>query len=55
MIKTQHQQPNYQNNQPKEDDFDEIWVPNPHGLPAECCDAWVNQQFKIRKLRFLAN
>ena len=32
MIKTQHQQPNYQNNQPKEDDFDEVWVPNPHGL-----------------------
>ncbi|MEO1433441.1 MAG: hypothetical protein AAFV71_31155 [Cyanobacteria bacterium J06633_8] len=32
MMKTQHQQPNYQNNQPKEDDFDEIWVPNPHGL-----------------------
>ena len=31
MIKTQHQQPNYQNNQPTEDDFDEIWVPNPHG------------------------
>ncbi|MEM6403799.1 MAG: hypothetical protein AAF757_26855, partial [Cyanobacteria bacterium P01_D01_bin.116] len=32
MMKTQHQQPNYQNNQPKEDDFDEVWVPNPHGL-----------------------
>lgn len=32
MMKTQHQQPNYQNNQPKEDDFDEIWVPNPHGF-----------------------
>ena len=32
MMKTQHQQPNYQNNQPKEDDLDEVWVPNPHGL-----------------------
>ena len=29
MMKTQHQQPNYQNN---EDDFDSVWVPNPHGL-----------------------
>ncbi|NJM23534.1 MAG: hypothetical protein HC907_35370 [Richelia sp. SM1_7_0] len=25
------QHPNYQNNQLSEDDFDEIWVPNPHG------------------------
>ncbi|MEO1433198.1 MAG: hypothetical protein AAFV71_29870 [Cyanobacteria bacterium J06633_8] len=30
----QHQQqnPNYQNNQHPTDDFDESWVPNPHGL-----------------------
>ncbi|WP_228059623.1 hypothetical protein [Plectonema radiosum] len=25
------QHPNYQNNQLSEDDFDKIWVPNPHG------------------------
>jgi hypothetical protein len=31
-MKTQHQQPQIQNNQSKEDDFDEVWVPNPHGL-----------------------
>ncbi|MEM9928048.1 MAG: hypothetical protein AAF915_30730 [Cyanobacteria bacterium P01_D01_bin.50] len=33
MMQFQHQQqnPNYQNNQHTTDDFDESWVPNPHG------------------------
>ena len=30
-MQIQDQHPNYQNNQLSEDDFDEIWVPNPHG------------------------
>ena len=30
-MQIQDQYPNYQNNQLSEDDFDEIWVPNPHG------------------------
>ena len=32
MMKIQHQQPQIQNNQNNEDDFDSVWVPNPHGL-----------------------
>ncbi|MBV6623151.1 MAG: hypothetical protein KI793_09460 [Rivularia sp. (in: Bacteria)] len=32
MMRTQHQQPQIQNNQNNEDDFDSVWVPNPHGL-----------------------
>ena len=33
MMQFQHQQQNhiYQNNQHPTDDFDESWVPNPHG------------------------
>ncbi|MGB3756480.1 MAG: hypothetical protein WBA07_08930 [Rivularia sp. (in: cyanobacteria)] len=31
MMKTQHQQPNYRNNQHDYDNLDEAWVPNPHG------------------------
>ena len=34
-MQIQDQQPNYQNNQLSEDDFDEIWVPNPHGQVAQ--------------------
>ncbi|NJN13917.1 MAG: hypothetical protein HC815_41030 [Richelia sp. RM1_1_1] len=30
-MQIQDQHPNYQNNQLSEDDFDQIWVPNPHG------------------------
>ena len=32
MMKIQHQQPQIQNNQNNENDFDSVWVPNPHGL-----------------------
>ena len=34
-MQIQDQQPNYQNNQLSKDDFDDVWVPNPHGQVAQ--------------------